>query len=370
MNITHFVENLNRGGLERVVIDLIKTQQAQGHHCQVICLFEPGSLAGELVAIDVPVENCGKRQGFDLRAIARARAALRKHATEVLHTHNAMAHYYGVFASLGLALKCRVNTRHSMGGQGRRLRRDWLYRRSLMVTDVVASVCEAASDDAVLQGLVPARKATAVPNGIPVARFEMVSVQAHRALAEALDVPVQTRIVGTVGRLHPAKDHVTLIRAFRRVLESHPESVLVVVGNGQLRAELEQCARAEGVSERVRLLGDRNDVNELLRGFDLFVMSSLTEGYSVALIEACAVGLPIIATAVGGNTEIVRDGINGSIVEAGDPVLLATAINDLLADTSRAMAMGRAGRDWVLHHGTVEAMASRYEAIYRTAVAQ
>lgn len=370
MNITHVVENLNRGGLERVVIDLVKAQRAQGHRCQVICLFETGALADELLSLGVPVDGCEKRNGLDLRALARMRTLMRRHATEILHTHNAMAHYYAVFASLNLPLKCCVNTRHSMAGHGPRARRDWLYRRSLAFTDVVASVCEAARDDAVSQGLVPAYKSTAVPNGIPIDQFGAISTARHQALSDALDAPAGTRIVGTVGRLHPAKDHASLIEAFRHVLETHPDSMLVVVGDGQLRAELLQLAEEAGVAGKMRLLGDRSDVNELLRGFDLFVMSSITEGYSVALVEACAVGLPIVATAVGGNPEIVRDGVNGITVPASNPHALAAAIRVLLDDRPLASAMGRAGREWVMRRGSVEAMASRYDAIYRTATPQ
>ena len=102
MNVTHFVENLNRGGLERTVIDLIRAQLTLGHRCQVVCLFERGVLAEEVEALGVAVHACGKRRGFDVRALARARRLLREHGTEILHTHNATAHYHAVLAALGL----------------------------------------------------------------------------------------------------------------------------------------------------------------------------------------------------------------------------------------------------------------------------
>jgi len=120
----------------------------------------------------------------------------------------------------------------------------------------------------------------------------------------------------------------------------------VLVGDGALSGELVALAEAEGIGDRVRFLGDRDDIPALLQGFTLFTSSSITEGYSIAMMEACAAALPVIATRVGGNAEIVREGINGRLVEAGDADALADTVAMLLDDESRAQAMGRAGREW------------------------
>jgi glycosyltransferase involved in cell wall biosynthesis len=114
----------------------------------------------------------------------------------------------------------------------------------------------------------------------------------------------------------------------------------------------------------VHLLGDRGDVADLLRGFDLFVLSSRSEGYSIALLEACASALPIVATDVGGNAEIVQAERTGLLVRAGDPVALAAALRELLADRPRAREMGQAGLEWVRREGSLAAMAARYEHLY------
>ena len=364
MNITHLVENLNRGGLERVVIDLVREQVAEGHRVDVICLFEEGQLASEL---DVPIHAARKGGGFDVGAIRRVRARLRERGSAVLHTHNAMAHYYGMLAAIGLPIACRINTRHNMSGLGGGSRRDWLYRRSLMLTDAVVSVSAAAHADLVASRLMPEARTMAVPNGIPIRGFLPVSRDAHARLAAEVGVAPATRIVGAVGRLHPAKDHANLLRAFRIVAGALPDVVLVIVGGGALRAELEAFAAEQGIAARVRFLGDRGDVRDLLRGFDLLAVASRTEGYSVVLVEASAVGLPIVATRVGGNAEIVRDGVSGLIVPPSDPAALAAAMQALLEDPARAARMGEAGREWALSEGSVETMAQRYDAIYRGA---
>jgi glycosyltransferase involved in cell wall biosynthesis len=364
VNITHFVESLDRGGLERMVLELVKYQHRQGHHCQVVCLYTSGSLAHELDDLGIAVKVCAKRQGLDLAALARARRMVRTHATEVLHTHNAVAHYQAVLATCGLAMQRVINTRHGMGVNRRARRREWLYRRALARTDAVVAVCEAARSDAIKRGIVPSEKTRVVPNGIHVNAFQPASQAMHDRLAQLLDVPPNTRIVGTVGRLNWTKDQLSLLRAFRLVHERHADTALVLIGDGELRASLQQSAMDEGVADSVHFLGDRNDVGDLLQGLDLFVLSSLSEGYSMALLEASAVALPIVATDVGGNGEIVRDDHTGYLAPAGNPALLAEAMLALLGDPQHAMALGQSARAWVERHGSLEAMALRYAQLY------
>ncbi|MCY7353514.1 MAG: glycosyltransferase [Lysobacter sp.] len=368
--VIHVVENLNRGGLERVVIDLIRAQRAAGMCCRVICLFEPGPLANELIADGVDVRACNKRHGLDLRALSRMRTLLREDPGAVLHSHNAVAHYYAALAAVGLRLGRVVNTRHAMPVGGGAGRREWLYRRSMCMTDVAVAVCETARLQLQRQGVCPSLGLVAIPNGIELERFLPVSAQARRQLAETLEVPPDTLLIGTVGRLNEVKDHATLIRAFRLVHEALPATALLLIGGGALRAQLETVARTEGVDGAVYFFGDRGDVDVLLRGLDLFAMSSLTEGYSVALLEASAVALPIVATDVGGNAEIVRQDVSGQLVPASDPKALAAAMISLLRDRERAAAMGRAGREWVLGEGSFQSMAARYAGIYGQPTAQ
>jgi glycosyltransferase involved in cell wall biosynthesis len=164
--------------------------------------------------------------------------------------------------------------------------------------------------------------------------------------------------------MQPVKDQANLIHAFARVRERVPEAVLLLIGDGTLRGELERLAGELGLMDAVRFLGDRSDVDRLLRGLDIFALSSLSEGYSVALLEACAAGLPIVATDVGGNREIVRDQNNGLLVPAADPDALAAALGRLLQAPELTSTMGRAGRKWVLAEGSLRTMAERYLRLY------
>jgi sugar transferase (PEP-CTERM/EpsH1 system associated) len=364
VEIVHVVENLDRGGLERTVVDLIASQRDAGHECRVICLFKLGLLARELLASGVRVDACGKRRGLDLRALRRARALIRQSPGAVIHTHNAMAHYYAVLATLGLPVKCRINTRHGMGGRTRSGRQEWLYRQSLRFTDYAVAVCEAARQRFAADGMRPRRALLAVPNGIRLERFRPADDVARQALVAELGLPPGSRIIGTVGRLQPVKDHALLLRAFAKVRMQVPEAALVIVGDGPLRAALEAQAEQAGLSDAVRFMGDRHDVPRLLTGMEVFALSSASEGYSVALLEACASSLPIVATDVGGNREIVRHGINGRLVPSGDTAAIATALIALLRGGEQAAAMGRAGYAWAQAEASFRTMAERYHGLY------
>lgn len=390
LDIVHVVENLERGGLERMVIDLSHAQRAAGHRVRVACLFAPGALAPELSGQGVEVFACGKRSGADLGAVLRLRRWLRdgwreggrgdrrggRHhgedaasAPRIVHTHNATAHYHAALACAALPAHRLLNTRHGMGAQHPRSRKEWIYRRSLTRTDAVAAVCEAARARFAAQGVRPRGVLATVPNGIRIDAFAAADEARREALRRTLGLSAQARIVGTVGRLNPVKDQAALLRAFARLRASRPDCALVLVGDGPLREPLQAEAVQLGIADAVRFLGDRGDVRALLPGFDLFALSSRSEGYSMALLEACVCALPIVATDVGGNREIVADGVNGRLVPAAAPEALAEALGAVLDAPERARGMGAAGRAWALAEASVERMAARYEALYRARAA-
>ena len=253
----------------------------------------------------------------------------------------------------------RMANSDSRGG-----RQEWLYRQSLRGTDYAVAVCEAARQRFAADGMRPRRALLSVPNGIRLERFRPADDVARQSLVAELGLPTGSRIIGTVGRLQPVKDHALLLRAFAKVRVQVPEAALVIVGDGPLRAALEAQAEQAGLSDAVRFMGDRHDVPRLLTGMEVFALTSTSEGYSVALLEACASSLPIVATDVGGNREIVRHGINGRLVPSGDTAAIATALIALLRGGEQAAAMGRAGYAWAQAEASFRTMAERYHGLY------
>lgn len=365
MRIVHVVESLAVGGLERIVVALAAEQRSRGHSVTIVCLFRLGPLVDDAEQAGVSVACVDKRNGPDSRALINLRRLFRDAAPDVIHTHNAVAHYYTFVAAFGLGVRMLVNTRHGMGTFPFSRRREALFRLAMMRSRWCACVCESARSGYVRNHIVAPEKAVVVHNGIDISRFKPRCDEARRALLATLQLSPEAFVIGTVGRLTPAKDHATLLDGIARLTTKFDRIVLVIVGNGEARSSIEARIKASELSTRVRLLGERNDIPDLLTAFDLFVLSSRTEGYSVALVEAAAAALPMIATNVGGNADIVRHGSTGLLVPPQDPGAIADAILSLHADPNARHSMGTLAREWALGSGTLDSMADQYEALYR-----
>jgi L-malate glycosyltransferase len=209
------------------------------------------------------------------------------------------------------------------------------------------------------------RCATAcVPNGVDTERFRPLPAAARRAAREALRLDPETCVFACVARLVDVKRHCDLLRAYARIGRARP-SELWLIGDGPLRGGLEQQAREAGIAATVRFLGERRDVDALLPLCDAFVLASRTEGLSNAVLEAMACGLPVVATAVGGQAELVEDGVTGLLVPARSPVRLAFALEELLHAPIRSHRMGRQARERVLERFSLAAMVQGFEHLYR-----
>lgn len=362
LRIVHVVDSLEFGGLERVVSDLAIAQARHGHHISVFSICETGGFRAALEAAGVPVEIGHKRGTLDLRVLRALRRAAA--GADLLHTHNFVPNYYAVaatrFASRRPAI---VNTCHNMGTRlsNPRLRR--LYRWSLRHTARVALVGRQVEAALVSAGIVAPDQADVVLNGVPTDRHGTARHEARTRLG----VPAGVPLLGCVGRLVALKNHRLVIDSLPTLLAAHPDLHLAILGEGPLESGLRARIAALGLAQRVHLAGARSDVPDLLPAFDVFVLPSRTEGLSIALLEACAAGLAVVATDVGGNGEIVRDRTTGRLVPSDDAEALQVALDALLRDPAERMRLGEAARAWVQAHGSVDAMRHNYDLVYARA---
>lgn len=370
LRLLHVVDSLERGGLERVVVDLAITQCRAGDQVAVFSIQDTGGFRPELEDAGVPVIVGAKRRTLDLRVLRRLRhAALAHSGVEVVHAHNFVPNYYAAAALIAAGRHpALVGTCHDMGTRltNRRLR--WLYRWSLMRTARVAMVGRQVHDRYVTSGWVDAGRATTVRNGIPVERFG-ISPERRASARAQLGLPPDAIVIGCVGRLVQLKNHRLMIAVLPELVGAHPATRLVLLGGGPLREELQAQAAALGLLDRVVFAGERAGVADLLPAFDVFAMPSLTEGLSVALLEACATGLAVVATAVGGNPEIVGEAKAGLLVPPGDPSALRDAIGRMLDDGGLRERFGGAARRWTQTHASMDAFRDAYDALYREAIA-
>ena len=330
------VLSLRVGGLERVVLNLVQNVPEEFRSI-VCCLEEPGDWAGEAPR----VVTLGKRPGIDGRLFWKIAHLARTEKVDVIHTHNSAAHLYGAIGGKLAGVKI-LHTEHgkNLGEEARAFR---LNRWAARFTDLTVAVSEKIGREALNHEGVPADRLAVIANGICVGRFGLPRLA------------VGGRI-GTVGRLVREKNYPLLLRAVTAI----PNAELIFVGDGPLREELEREA-----GPGVQFLGQRGNIAELLAGFDVFALSSRTEGMSIALLEAMAAACPIVVTAVGGNTELIQHEVTGLVVPPDDATALRAAIERLLTDRVLANRLGTAAREIAHQRYSVSVMTQRYEELWR-----
>jgi glycosyltransferase involved in cell wall biosynthesis len=365
MKIAHVVFDLSVGGMERLIVDLAKRQQARGDTVCVYCIAShPGALASELEESGIPVEPLGKRPGADLALIWRLRGLFRVGRFDVVHTHNNVASLYGGVAGRLAGVGMVLNTRHGMADMPYDHRREQIYRASVTALHRVVFVCARALEFSVGKGLVPRSKAVVVYNGVDMAPYQTLHSEGYLDVRRELGLSPTIKLVGTVCRLTAAKDLPMLVRIADQMRNRRDDVRFVIVGAGEEEASLKQLVRDLGLESVVLLTGRRSDIARWLAAFDVFALTSVSEGMSLALIEAAAEARPIVTTDVGGSAEVVEDGLSGFVVPPGDQETFLARVEQLLDHPEMSAAMGRAGRERALRDFDIDATCAAYSALY------
>jgi glycosyltransferase involved in cell wall biosynthesis len=354
VTVAQVVLTLDHGGLEYLAIQMSEHLQSRGIRSPIVVLTE-GALVGEARRRGVDVFVMHKRKGFDVGLIFALRRLLRSEGVQVLHSHNFAPLIYGSLAARLCGIGT-VNTRHGRAA---------LKTHPLIwaLTDRVVAVSEDARRELMRHNRIRADKVRVIINAIDLTRYKAEGPPQPERRRE-LGIPAHVPLCGIVGRLSAEKDHRTLLLALDVLRKSGSLAHLVIVGGGPLEGELKSLVESLGLSESVHFLGFRSDVAQLLPLFDVFVLSSTEEGISLTLIEAMAAGLPIVATRVGGNPEVVVEGETGVLIEAGQPEALASALESLLGDPDRRTRMGLRGREVATQRFDIKRLIDEYQAIY------
>jgi glycosyltransferase involved in cell wall biosynthesis len=323
-----------RGSQSQVLLTALE-MSARGHAVTVVCQAG-GGLFGRAQASGLEVRPIVF--GGDLKpgAILGLRGVLRETKPDVVHVHDPHATAAGVIAVRTLG---RRRPRLVASRRVTLPLRGPLSRMKFMACDRVLAVSQAVARGLVADGL-PAARLRLVHDGVP----DRVPGSDGLDLSGELGLPAGARVIGNVAALTEHKDHHTLLRAMPRVLQEVPEALLVIVGEGPLRARLESEARSRGLRSRCVFTGFRSDVDRWMARFSLFSLTSRVEGLGTTLLDAMCFSRAVVATATGGIQEAVRHGETGLLVPVGDSGALARALVDLLRDEKRRDRMGEAGR--------------------------
>jgi len=364
MRVMFLSTSMGMGGADKQLLSAAQLMHAQGHAVCIVSLTELGPMGLEARTQGIRTESLDMRRGVpDPRGLIRLIRLVRAWKPDVLHSHmvhaNLMARAVRLFARVPVI----VSTIHNIYEGGPL----WMaaYRVSNGLVDHMTIISEAAADRFVKEGIVPRELLTCVPNGVDTERFRQVAPGTREALRSSIGV--HDRFVWlAVGRFEIAKDYPNMLHAFAQVCQRDPNAVLLLVGHGSLQQETESLAQSLGLGDRIRFLGVRSDVPEVMAAADGYVMSSAWEGMPIALLEAGAAGLPIVATRVGGNHEVVRDGESGFLVPPRDSEALGQAMLRLMEQApERRRDMGERGREHVRVHYGLGRVVERWQDLYR-----
>ena len=360
--LTLLTTGLGRGGAEAQVALLARTFQARGYGVEVISMIPPEAHTEELAAAGIPVRSLNMRAGVaDPRALFRLAGMLRASRPHILHCHMVHANLLGRLVRLLARVPVVISTAHSVN-EGSRWR-EWAYRVTDSLCDLTTQVSRTGAERYRRIGAAPAHKILWIENGLDVSAHGRNAEDRQRLRSEW---GVDGHFVWlAVGNPRQAKDYPTMLEAMV-ALANHPrEHTLLIVGSGKDDDVLRQLAGRRGLDGRVRWLGSRGDVPALMSAVDGFVMSSSWEGTPIALLEAAASELPVVATRVGGIPEAVDEGRSGYLVSPGAPDALAEAMGRVMnLGEAERLAMGRAGRERVAAAYGIEAIAAKWIGIY------
>ena len=350
VRVAHVALTLDLGGAEQLLVEFAKHCDKQRFELNFVALANDGVIGEKLRGVSAKITVLNAREGLRPGLVFRLARCFREQGVDIVHTHLDRPHIYGTLAARLAGIRHVIHTRH---GQADNLtsRQHRLVRAVSRWTKRFVCVSQDAAKLTTLSHGISSDRISTIWNGIDLSRFS------------AMDRDPLGPVV-TVARLMPEKDLETWLRAAALAAQQDDRLRFEIAGDGPCRGRLESLAHELGIKHRVRFIGAIDDVPAFLSRAGIFMLSSRTEGISLAVLEAQARGLPVIATEVGGNVEIITHERNGLLVPSLDPNALAEAILRLRRDLSLNDRIGIAGRRRMEDQFDVVTMVQRYESLY------
>ena len=367
--IAHVMHRFDTGGLENGVVNLINHMPEDRYRHAVVALTDVTGFRDRVKRRDVEFVALRKPAGQGVWQFPKWYRMLLRMRPDIVHTRN-LAALECQIPAWGARIPVRIHGEHGrdvgdLDGSNRtyqrirRFYRPFVHHYLALSRDLAQYLSQAIH--------VPDSRITQVYNGVDTSRFQPAP-EGPVPIQDCPFHPAQHWIVGTVGRMQAVKDQVMLARAFVHALELDPTLKarlrLVMVGDGPLRAQAQAVLQDAGVAGLAWMPGERSDVADIMRGLHLFALPSLAEGISNTVLEAMASALPVIATDVGGNADLVVQGETGELVAAADPLAMARQLLRLARQPGQAQRMGLAGRQRVESQFSMQAMVTNYQRVY------
>jgi glycosyltransferase involved in cell wall biosynthesis len=354
---------MGTGGAETLLRDSIPLLVREGFDMTLYSLKEEGSTLEEIRRAGYRARSLGGAGHPRWSLLLRLWSEMRRERFDLVHSHLFWANVASRLAGRAAGVPVQISSHHGTDGWPSPAHR-LLERRTARFADRVLVCSEAVRRYAADRVGVPEKKLVVIPNGVDAGRF--ASRDTRDRTRDRLRLAPDSPVIGSVGRLdEPVKGFSILIEAMARVAERFPRCVCLIAGDGPARSTLEASARARHPEGRIRFLGERRDIPEILSALDLYVQPSRQEGFGLSALEAMASGLALVASSTGGLPEVVRDGETGDLVPPGDAEALAGAVASLLQDSERRRFYGAAGALRARREFPLDRMVARWADLYR-----
>lgn len=364
--------SLDLGGAENHIYKLVTNINEEKYNFVIICLYELGTIGEMLLKRNgnITIYHNVMKNRIDLIGILKLIRIMKKENADILYISLApLTLFWGIFSAKLTGIKAFVARSQTTNTSGSFRKLKIVNRLTLNCVNKIIAQAYSHKEYLVNRENIDPEKVIVIYNGVEIDRFSkpVDEVRLKQAIGISLGMPV----VGIVGNLSPRKGHMTFLKAARKVIESFPDVLFLIVGDGIERKNLERMSRELSIQEKVLFLGSINDISHIVPLIDIAVLSSrpVGETFSNAILEYMAASKPVVATNVGSLAEQVVDGETGYLVPHDDYNALSESILRLLKDSNMACAMGKAGREMVEEKFTIQKMVKKYESLFEDLMA-
>jgi len=365
-HIMHITYDMRIGGTEMVIKNIIDGCDQNQYKMSVLCIESPlGPFAEELQNNGIEFFELNRQPGFDTNLIRQIRRTIKGNSVDIIHCHQYTPWVYGVIAA------AFTNTKVIFTEHGRFYPDSGTWKRKLinpilnLFTDQVTAISKATKQALVEFENIPEKSIDVIYNGIAPLSIKQDEVNKLRS---ELAIPENHIILGTIARFDPIKNHTMMLEAFSLVLEQQPNTTLIIVGDGEERENIETCIKKLNIQNQVILIGYQTTPQNYLELMDIYLLSSLSEGTSMTLLEAMSLSKPCVVTDVGGNPEVIIDGENGFVTANDDAISFSSAIEKLLEDNDKSTYFANSTKQIYEKKYNVSVMNNAFKSLYNPVV--
>jgi len=361
LHVMHVTLSLDMGGLEQVILHLVREGRKLGQRVSVLCLEKTGRLAAEAQSLGAEVHCVDKQPGYTPKLVSTIQQLLHAQSPDVLHTHQIGVLLYAGAAARRAGVPVVVHTEHGKHYDSS-MRHRWLAWWAARNAKAFYCVSNDILNAVKKYKIAPEPKWAVIDNGIDTTKTANPSQ--IQQLRDSLKILHYAPVIGTVGRLAEIKAQDVLLKAFARLPASENSPHLLVVGGGPLESDLRQLARTLGIDARTHFVGFQPDPTPYLAMMTVFALTSKSEGHPLSVLEAWAQSLPVVASRVGGLPDLISEGETGILFDSGNDAELAACLLRLLHDDAKREQLGRNGKACVQSRFEVTRMAANYHQRY------